>query len=188
MVRWEPGTPERLQEAALALFNTRGFDETTVAEIAESVGLTERTFFRHFADKRDVLFSGQELLTDAFIRGAAEAPADASPMQVVSSALRRSADFFADERRPHSRARQTVIDAHPALQEREQHKRAGIALTLGDALRARGVADPAAALVGQTGAIVFSTAFAQWLAPDESRSMADIQSDLLAQLPALFTP
>ena len=56
MVRWEPGSAERLQKAALELFATRGFEQTTATEIAQSVGLTERTFFRHFSDKREVLF------------------------------------------------------------------------------------------------------------------------------------
>ncbi|MFC7108595.1 TetR/AcrR family transcriptional regulator [Nonomuraea rubra] len=79
MTRWEPGAAERLQEAALELFATRGFEQTTATEIAQSVGLTERTFFRHFSDKREVLFHGQHLLTQAFLAGVENAPPDASP-------------------------------------------------------------------------------------------------------------
>ena len=99
MVRWEPGARERLQEAALGLFATRGFEQTTAAEIAQSVGLTERTFFRHFSDKREVLFDGQEQFLQAFVNGANAAPPEASPLEVVASALHSAASFFPDERR-----------------------------------------------------------------------------------------
>jgi hypothetical protein len=58
MTRWEPNARGRLEQAALALYGERGFENTTVAEIAARAGLTERTFFRHFADKREVLFAG----------------------------------------------------------------------------------------------------------------------------------
>ncbi len=100
MVRWQPGAPERLQKAALELFATRGFEQTTAAEIAQSVGLTERTFFRHFSDKREVLFSGQHQLAQAFLAGVDAAPPGASPIEVVASALRSAASFFPDDRRP----------------------------------------------------------------------------------------
>src|SRR5258705_10167405 len=118
MARWEPGAPERLQKAALELFATRGFEETTATEIAQSVGLTERTFFRHFSDKREVLFYGQDLLVQAFLAGVDTAPPDASPIEIVAAALGSATSFFSNERRSHSRTRQSVIDQNPALQER----------------------------------------------------------------------
>jgi AcrR family transcriptional regulator len=146
MVRWEPGAAERLQKAALELFATRGFEQTTATEIAESVGLTERTFFRHFSDKREVLFYGQHLLVQAFLTGVDTAPPDASPIEIVASALQSAASFFPNERRPHSRTRQSVIDQNPALQERERNKLASLATTVASALRARGVDELAATL------------------------------------------
>jgi AcrR family transcriptional regulator len=182
MVRWEPGTPERLQRAALELYAARGFEETTAAEIAQSVGLTERTFFRHFSDKREVLFHGQQLFARAFLDGVEAAPPDASPIEVVAAALRSATVFFPDERRPYSRTRQSVIDRHPALQERELHKLASLATTLADALRARGVADPAATLAAQSGVTVFGIAFAQWIREGEDRSLADIADSVLGEL------
>jgi AcrR family transcriptional regulator len=182
MVRWEPGTPERLQRAALELYAARGFEETTAAEIAQSVGLTERTFFRHFSDKREVLFHGQQLFARAFLDGVEAAPPDASPIEVVAAALRSATVFFPDERRPYSRTRQSVIDRNPALQERELHKLASLATTLADALRARGVADPAATLAAQSGVTVFGIAFAQWIREGEDRSLADIADSVLGEL------
>ncbi len=180
MVRWEPGTAERLQKAALELFATRGYEQTTAAEIAQAVGLTERTFFRHFSDKREVLFRGQELLVQAFLDGIEAAPPDASPFEVVACALRSAATFFPDERRPHSRTRQSVIDRNPALQEREHHKLTTLATTVAAALRARGVDDVAATLAAESGATVFGIAFTRWLR--EERSLADIAAEVLAEL------
>ncbi|MFJ1767289.1 TetR family transcriptional regulator [Amycolatopsis sp. NPDC088138] len=182
MVRWEPGTPERLQRAALELYAERGFEETTAAEIAQSVGLTERTFFRHFSDKREVLFHGQQLFAQAFLDGVDAAPPEASPLEVIVAALHAATVFFPDERRPYSRTRQSVIDRNPALQERELHKLASLATTLADALRARGVTEPAATLAAQSGVTVFGIAFGQWIHEGEERSLADIADSVLGEL------
>ncbi|HEX3591705.1 MAG TPA: TetR family transcriptional regulator [Pseudonocardiaceae bacterium] len=185
MVRWEPGAPERLQQAALELFATRGFEQTTAAEIAESVGLTERTFFRHFSDKREVLFHGQQMLVEAFLTGVRAAPPDASPMALVGAALESAASFFSAERRPQSRTRQSVIDQNPALRERESHKLANLATTLAGALRARGVDTLAATLAAELGVTVFGISFAQWIRDGEERSLADIEAAVFGELQAL---
>jgi AcrR family transcriptional regulator len=185
MGRWEPGARERLQAAALELFTTRGFEQVTAAEIAQSVGLTERTFFRHFSDKREVLFYGQQQFLQAFAGGVDAAPPDASPLEVIASALHAAASFFPDERRPYSRMRQSVIDQNPALRERELHKLANLAATVAEALRARGIGEPTATLAAQSGATVFGIAFAQWIREGETRSLSDIASDVLHELHTL---
>ncbi|MEV6823827.1 TetR family transcriptional regulator [Amycolatopsis sp. NPDC051102] len=182
MVRWQPGAPERLQKAALELFATRGFEQTTAAEIAQAVGLTERTFFRHFSDKREVLFQGQELLAQTFLEGVATAPPGASPLDVVAHALRSVSAFFPDERRSHSRLRQSVIDRNPALQERERHKLTTLATTVADALRTRGVGEPAATLAAESGVTVFGISFIQWLREGEERSLASIIGEVFDEL------
>jgi AcrR family transcriptional regulator len=182
MARWQPGTSERLRAAALDLFASRGYEQTTAADIAGAVGLTERTFFRHFGDKREVLFQGQEQLTEAFLGAISAAPEGATPMELVGAALDSVAALFPDERRPYSRLRQSVIDQNPALQERERHKMSGMATTVGDALRARGVADPAATLAGQSAGMVFGIAFAEWIREGEERALVDIERTVLAEL------
>ena len=118
MVRWEPGARERLQAAALELFATRGFEQTTAAEIAQSVGLTERTFFRHFSDKREVLFSGAQALQDLLVDAVISAPPTATPFEAVSLALAAAGNLF-DGRREFSTLRQGIIDGSAELQERE---------------------------------------------------------------------
>jgi AcrR family transcriptional regulator len=185
MTRWEPGATERLQAAALQLFATQGFEQTTTAEIAGSVGLTERTFFRHFSDKREVLFLGQDQLVRVFLEGIEAAPAGAGPLQVVAAAVQSAAVFFADERRSHSRTRQTVIEQNPALQEREQHKLGALGEVVGQALRDRGVAEPAATLAAESGITVFGVAFAQWIAEGEERSFATIAAEVFRELVTL---
>ncbi len=185
MGRWEPGARERLQAAALELYVSQGFEQTTVAEIARRVGLTERTFFRHFADKREVLFDGQDRLEQAFLDGVAAAPRGAAPLEVVAAALDASADFFRDERRHWSRQRQAVISANPALQERELLKLAALASALAGALRSRGVAEPAATLAAQSGVTVFGVAFSQWITDGEHRSFADVERTVWRELTAM---
>lgn len=181
-MRWEPGARERLQAAALELFAARGFEQVTAAEVAQAAGLTERTFFRHFSDKREVLFYGQDQFLQAFIDGVEVAPPDASPLDVIASMLAGAASFFPDERRSYSRMRQSVIDQNPALRERELHKLAGLATTVAEALRARGIGEPAASLAAESGATVFGIAFSQWIREGEGRSLRDITSDVLREL------
>jgi AcrR family transcriptional regulator len=185
MVRWEPGTRERLQAAALELFATRGYEQVTAAEIAQAVGLTERTFFRNFSDKREVLFHGQELFLQAFVDAVDQAPPDASPLELITAALNGVASFFPDERRPYSRLRQTVIDQNPALQERELSKLGVVAATLAAAMRARGIAEPGASLAAQSAASVFGISFTQWIRDGESRSLPEIAADVLGELRVL---
>src|SRR6478736_1696918 len=117
MVRWEPDARGRLAQAAMELYSEKGFDATTVAEIAERAGLTERTFFRHFADKREVLFAGSDVLQDALVTAMQLAPAAAPPLDQVAAGLAAAGEFFLDP--DHSRQRQVIIAAHPDLRERE---------------------------------------------------------------------
>lgn len=185
MPRWESGSRERLADAALSLFSSRGFDQTTVAEIAAAAGLTERTFFRYYADKREVLFAGQGDFESLFLSGLA-ASTHTAPMALIAAALDGAAAFFGDERRAWSRARQAVIEANPALAEREQHKLSAVAATLSSALVDRGIDPTTAALAAEAGASVFRRTFATWIAEGETRSFGAIQRDILRQLQALL--
>ena len=185
MVRWVPGTRERLQDAALELFAARGYEQTTATDIAQAVGLTERTFFRHFADKREVLFHGQQTLTDAFLAGLPDAPYDASPIELAVSALRSSAGFFDDDRRSHSRMRQSVIDDNPALREREALKLVGLGHVLGGALQDRGIDGLTADVAAQIAVMAFGIAFAHWIAEGEQRSFETIAMDVVLEVAAV---
>jgi AcrR family transcriptional regulator len=162
MGRWEPDAVGRLQQAALALYGERGFENTTVAEIAEHAGLTKRTFFRYFADKREVLFLGSEALEELFVTEVAEAPESAAPLDAVAAALDAAAAMF-EQRREFAARRQQIIAANPELQERELIKLASLAGAVAKALRVRGVDDPAAILTAEAGITVFRVAFERWI-------------------------
>lgn len=184
MARWEPNAAGRLADAALELYLEHGFEQTTVAEIAERAGLTERTFFRHFADKREVLFAGSAALQEQLVRGVAEAPASATPMQAVALALESTDDIF-DERRAFARTRQAVIAATPELQERELIKLARLASAMAGALRQRGVAEPAATLAAEAGMAVFRVAFERWVTGPARVGLAAAVRASLDELKAL---
>jgi AcrR family transcriptional regulator len=184
MTRWEPNARGRLEQAALELYRERGFDQTTVAEIAERAGLTERTFFRYFADKREVLFWGQDMLREIYVSTIADAPDSATPIDAVAAALLAAAPVFRD-RHDLARQRQAVIAANPGLQERELLKRASLASAMADALRERGVADPAASLAAEAGVIAFKTAFARWVTEPSEQDLARLIQESLDQLRAL---
>jgi AcrR family transcriptional regulator len=182
MGRWEPETRARLRDAALDLYIANGYADTTVAQIAESVGVTERTFFRHFADKREVLFGGTEQLQQEFVDGIAAAP---TPLEMVMGAALHAAGFFPEERRPYSRRRQAVILANTELQERELSKMSGLAGALSAALREHGVQEPAASLAAESGVTVFRLAFEEWVAEGSTRTLVEIERDLFAALRGL---
>jgi len=185
MARWEPDAEGRFRSAAIELFGEIGYERTTVAAIAERAGLTARTFFRHFADKREVLFSGAESLQRTMVDALANAPAETSAVDAIAAALVRAVDFFDDDRRPFARLRSSVIAANTQLHERELIKMAMLSAALAQALRARGVNEPDASLAAELGIAVFRVAFAQWVGAAEQRSYDEIVYQSLAQLRAL---
>src|SRR3954447_3565576 len=162
MGRWEPDAMGRLREAAMQLFLERGYDQTTVADIADKAGVTSRTFFRYYADKREVLFGGSEALQTAMVDAVAAAPAKSGPLDAIGAALAAAADMIGG-RRDFSQRRFAVINANPALSERELSKMAGLSAALSEALRMREVAEPTASLAAEAGIGVFRVAFERWV-------------------------
>jgi AcrR family transcriptional regulator len=181
MSRWKPDARSRLERAALTLYRERGFAQTTVAEIAERAGLTERTFFRYFADKREVLFSGGEALRKQLVNALEDAPRTLSPLDAVGTAVVGVADFF-EPRRDFARKRQAVISENAELQERERIKLASLASALAEALRRRGVSEPAASLAAEMGITVFRISLERWINDARGRSLAKLMLDSLNEL------
>ena len=151
-----------LQQAALELFRERGYDQTTAAEIAARAGVTERTFFRHFADKRDILFDREASVQAALTEAIASAPADLAPMQVLLLAFHRMEAIYEDNR-SFSEPRQAIIAATPALRERELTKIASMIVVLASALEQRGVDAKLSTLAAQVGTAAFNYALMEWL-------------------------
>jgi AcrR family transcriptional regulator len=182
MGRWEPNARGRLERAAMELYNQRGFESTTVAEIAERAGLTERTFFRYFADKREVLFAGAGVLQELLVSKVADAPASLPPIDVVATALAEVATALFEERREFARQRQVIIAANAELRERELIKLASLASAVAGALRGRGVSDPAASLAAEAGIAVFRIAFERWTSEPGERPLAQLIQESVDEL------
>lgn len=186
MARWQPDARGRLEAAAFELFRERGFDQTTVTDIAARAGLDKRTFYRLFGDKREALFSGGELLEAALVKSVAET--DAAPFDTVLAAFHRAAEEIFADRLDLARVRQNIIDNSPELQERELHKMRSLAAAITAALRAKGVGDTTATLATESGVTVFRLAFARWLAPGTDTPLTNLIAEVATELRAITSP
>jgi AcrR family transcriptional regulator len=184
MGRWKPNAQGRLAKAALELYSNRGFEQTTVEEIAKRAGLTERTFFRHFADKREVLFSGASALEEQLRSALRDAPASLPEIDAVGKALEAIAVDF-EERRDFARQRQRIIAANAELQEREHIKLASLASALAEALRQRGAGGTTANLAAEMGIAIFRIAFERWIDEANRRTFSLILRDSFDELKAV---
>jgi AcrR family transcriptional regulator len=183
MARWEPDARGRLEKAAMELFQERGYERTTVEEIAARAGLTERTFFRYFADKREVLFSGSKELEKGIVDGIEGAPREASPLEAVVAAFEAAGAELQDRRDIRFvRARYALVTNHADVQERELMKLASLPLAVTKALHARGVHDPAASLAAEVGVAVFKIGFERWV---NERTPRDLAAHIRAAADAL---
>jgi AcrR family transcriptional regulator len=160
----------RLQQAALELYGERGFDATTTAEIAARAGVTERTYFRHFADKREVLFDGEATLGAALEATLDSTPEDVPPLQTLLRAFLAAVPRL-EANRPLTEARHRVISASSALQERQLAKGEYLKSTLAAALEARGTGERVARLAAEVGWATWAQAVAGWL-DDPSLTLA----------------
>ena len=186
MARWEPGARERIVVAAVDLFTEQGYDETTVAQIAERAGITKSTFFRHFPDKRELLVAGQETLSRLLAEGIAEAPAEAGPLDAVAAGLERASNEMGPANRELGPRIQAAVAASTELQERAVLKNAGLATAVGDALVARGVPEAVAQVAAELGVLAFKRGFAAWsegdagtddpLAPHTLAALAELRA------------
>jgi AcrR family transcriptional regulator len=180
MSRWDPDAKGRLADAARELFVEKGFDETTVVDIATRAGLTERTFFRHFVDKREVLFAGDlmaERMTEMFVG----VPADVSPIDFVARAIEDACDVITGNP-VWSRQRARIVAEHPDLRERELAKMALLASVLTAGLRERGVAATTAEVAAEAGVLALRIGYERWAAGPGSQQLAAAVRDVLDEL------
>ncbi len=187
MGRWPADARERLQRAAVELFLEQGFAATTVPQITARAGLTTRTFFRHFADKREVLFGGDEIPRIAE-RLMAEAPASVDPLDLVVTGLRTVAESRFQGRREELRILRQIVRTDDSLAERDLHKRAAIAAAIRSGFLDRGVPLPDAALLAETTVTVLYVALDGWLERDEDRPLTAFIDEALNSLRSALAP
>jgi AcrR family transcriptional regulator len=182
--RWAPDARVRLETAALDLFVENGYEQTTVAQIAARAGLNRATFFRHFADKREVLFAGEDVLAGLFADAVRAASPDATLIECLQAALAAAGDTMTPQRRATASQRILVVTANSELQERGQLKHARVARSIADALHERGADALTARLAADVGMLAFSVAFERWMkASDDEpfppfavRALSDLQA------------
>jgi AcrR family transcriptional regulator len=179
--RWRPDARQRLERAAIELFAQQGFAATTVPQITARAGLTTRTFFRHFADKREVLFGGDEI-SGLAARLMAEAPPSLDPMTLIVGGLKTVAETRFEGRREEFRERRDIIRSDEGLRERDLRKRAAVCEAIREGLISRGVGTATAALVGEISVTVLNVALDEWLDQDGDRTLSEIILDTLASL------
>jgi AcrR family transcriptional regulator len=186
MGRWEPNARGRLAQAALTLYAEQGFEQTTAAEIASRAGLKERSFFRHFADKREVLFYGTDSLKDLLVGAIADAPPSATALDAVGAALQVAGAIVQENPEP-ARLRFAAVSANAELQERELIKLAELAAAMADALRGRGISGPAASLAAETGIAVYRVAFRRWISEPGQSDLQVTLRESMEELTGLLT-
>jgi AcrR family transcriptional regulator len=184
MPRWEQGSEERLKKAAIELFDEHGFENTSVLEISERAGVTTRTFFRYFSDKREVLFAGSDELRAVLVEKILQAPDVGEPLQVVISVLSEF-DWESLGSRNSQRQRQAVIAANPELLERDLIKNHSIAVGFIDALRRRGVDADIAQLAADVGVQLFFTAYVHWLEAGTKADLASMSESVMSLLASI---
>ena len=182
MPRWKPDAVDRLQSAALELFGEQGFERTTVAEIAQRAGLTQRTFFNHFADKREVLFGLSAELQREVVQGIAAGDDTLPPFDAVLRALKVVADKLLEDRRAAVTRRHAVLAANPELQERELSKNAVLTGAIAAVLEKRGCDPETAFLAAGAAMLAQQAAFRRWTVPDETRPLRDLLSEAVHSL------
>ncbi len=186
MSRWKPGAADRLAEAALTLFHEQGYEQTTIAQIAEAAGLTKRTFFRHFADKREVLFDGSHQLERHWVAGIEAAPPDAGLMTAAAAGFDPVAAMFT-ERHRFALTRSRIVAANPELQERELINVPAGAAAIWGGLRPRGASPAAPTLASQASVTVFHVAFARWVQQSDPAALHSLLRQSLAELRSVTT-
>ena len=184
VTRWEPDARGRLTQAALELYVERGYEQTTVAEIAKMAGLTERTFFRYFADKREVLFWGAAGLQELLVSTVAQAPPSEAPILTIARAIEAAGAEF-QARREGAVLRHSVIAANPELQERELIKLASLAAAMASQLRQRGVSEPSASLSSEAGIAVLKITFDRWINETNPQDLPTLMRTHFAELKAV---
>jgi AcrR family transcriptional regulator len=168
MGRWEPGADIRLRDAALNLFTLYGFDGVTVEQIAEAAGVTQRTFFRHFPTKEDVIFANSDLIVVDLVAALRDEPRTATPTRLLLAAMTKLGDSFESDRTA-LRTRAAIIQSVPALRERELLKQHHISAALVHELVRRGIARDRSSNLAGVGMVVFQVAYTTWV-NDHSRA------------------
>ncbi|MGW4795312.1 TetR family transcriptional regulator [Nonomuraea sp. NPDC004297] len=146
----------QLADVAMELFSSRGFDETTVEDIAKAAGISKRSFFRYFPTKEDVVFEGVHALGDDIVEELEARPEGEGPWEALHVVLRDWSQEITDERH-------RLIASTPALRARFHETRDGIRRQFAEIVRRRfGLDAFTAELVTACAAAALDSASHEW--------------------------
>lgn len=176
----------RLERSALELFAANGYAETTVPQITERAGLTTRTFFRHFTDKREVLFLREREFPQVVTALLAGAPSGLKLWPLVMHGFETVASSDFDTWREGMKIRRAIIRSDGRLHERELLKSSTLAAAIETALVDLGHDRAASSLLAQTGSTLFQSALDSWLDDDTAPPLVGVLRQKRADLEALL--
>jgi len=185
MARWEPDARQRLERAALELFAERGYDDVTVPEITARAGLTTRTFFRHFTDKREVLFADADQMPRLAAQLVRDAPPELAPLELVQRGLPMLASTF-EGRLEQLKQRKAIVNSNDGLRERELRKMERLVDAIAEAFRIRGIDDLTAAVVAETAVGVVKVSLRRWIESDGREPLRALMTDSLVRISDTF--
>ena len=186
MSRWQANPKQRLEQAALDLFIEQGFAETTVPEITARAGLTKRTFFRHFTDKREVLFTHEEQLTPIVASLMAGAPASFSPLRLIKLALETVAVTRFEVQFEYLHRRRVIVQSDEGLRERETRRQSILSEAISRGFVDRGVDELSAILAAQIAVSVLNVSVDRWLDEEGKRPLSDVIRGSLVTLQSVL--
>jgi AcrR family transcriptional regulator len=179
MARWKPNAQNRLVQSALELFTEQGFNETTVEQIAKRADLTTRTFFRHFSDKREVLFMNDEFRPNSENKMHSQTSETVDVMNLINQGLIESAQHYENQREM-LKVRQKIIDSDKGLLERELRKREELRIGLTCSFALAGVSALQAELAAKVAMGIFTTAMTRWIyQPGKKKLTAYVQEAMV---------
>jgi len=188
MTRWQPDARSRLEQAATELFLEQGFAATTVPQIAARADLTTRTYFRHFADKREVLFNVENELPSVVAEVMANTPANLGPLDAIGHALTLVATTRLEGYRDHMGVRRSIIKSDSGLRERDLNKGAVLTAAARTAFLGRGLSDLDATVAAHTSTLVFNASVDRWLDDDSGRPLTAFLTETIASVRAISEP
>lgn len=185
MGRWPPDAGERLRAAAIELFLEQGFAATTVPDIAKRAGLTTRSFFRYYADKREVLFVGEEELPNVVAQVFASADSALAPLDVVRYGILAVLGPRLEPLRGELGSLMQIISTDEGLQERHLRKMSILQAAATAAFRERGLVPLEAEVAGRLATSVYDMTLAQWLG-SQDRTFLEVSTQVLDTFPAVI--
>jgi AcrR family transcriptional regulator len=188
MARWAADAAGRLHNAALELFIENGFAATTVPQITERAGLTTRSFFRYFADKREVLFTGEDELPAVVAEMFDQADLEQTPMEIVHHGLRNVVTPRLKSFRNELLVRRQIVHSDDGLRERELRKLAILHSAATAALIRRGLTPLDAEIMGRLAVTIYDTTLELWLAQDAPDSLDAILDSVVEAVGRIASP